>query len=109
MKRPAVPTVPRIEVAFEGHVRLLPARFHDPAPLADPGHESDTLNALDALVSLAGRLGSTDAADSREPRSNEMELARWRRHCVEAAFAHPRPGAVASTTGIAVPGTRRTP
>ena len=87
MRGVAIPKVPSIEVAFDGHVRLLPARFHDPAPLVDSGRESDT---LDALASLAGRLGSTGAIGALHPA--ETDLARWRRRCVDAAFDHPRPG-----------------
>jgi len=83
----AVPKVPSIEGVFGDHVRLLPARFHYPAPLVDVGAESAT---LDALASLAGRLGS--AGTSGVLSSAETDLARWRRRCVDAAFDHPRPG-----------------
>ena len=84
MTRRVAPAVPVLDVAFTDHVRLLPARWHEPAPLVDPGSESDT---LDALASLATRLSSPGRAT---PDPAASETTRWRRRCVESAFAHPR-------------------
>ena len=83
----AVPRLPSVDATLDDRIRLLPARFHEAAPLVDPGAEGDN---LDALVTLASGLGPDGRAPS--PLVIGAELTRWQRRCVEAAFEHARPG-----------------